>query len=236
MNNLPAEIALAIVRTADKKDLHAVALINHQFYTVTNPLLWRSLDITNEPKFIKLLQGTLLSQHNLLHYVQRLDISCSTLTNMTLLSFIPLLPPLLQELDFSGDLITDASFSYLPRQCPHLTSLRLAFTPITHQSMVSVGQHCTQLRVLDLFDCESLSPNLFAALAACPLEQMYIYGNPVVDIVDDVTAQKVAQDVVAHFPRLTELALAQIGTDFSYHLFAAMARHDGHAAWPHLTR
>ncbi|CAO3601134.1 unnamed protein product [Absidia cylindrospora] len=230
--------ALAIVNKANQEDLYALTLVNRQFNTVTNPLLWRTVDIPNHRKLMKFVQGTLLSQHDLLQHVRSLAINCSSRlsSNVTLLLLVSLLPSSLENLELSDEYITNESFSFIPRQCPQLKSLRLSYVSITHQSMVALGQHCHQLRKIWFNECKHLSPNLFAALAACPLEKIAIWGEPLQAIGDDETARNVARDLVDGFPLLKSLCLVQVDEELSGHLFTTIHQKGNYAVWPNLTR
>ncbi|CAO3601188.1 unnamed protein product [Absidia cylindrospora] len=233
MNNLPAEIVLAIVRTVREKDLHALTLVNRHFYTVANPILWRDVEILDERQFIKLLQGTLQSQGGLFQHIRSLYLD-APMTDTLLLTLIQLLPPSFQELELpNAEHITDQSLKHLPTQCPQLTSLCLEFADMTNQSMVSLGQQCRQLRILSLIECNKLSPNLFTALTDCPLEEIYIEGKLIRDIQDDATARRLALHLV-DFPRLRLLSLVDVYEPLVYRLFTTRDR-NGNSPWPRLT-
>ncbi|CAO3601192.1 unnamed protein product [Absidia cylindrospora] len=95
MNTLPTEIASSIVSHVDQGDFYSLSLVNRQFYTVTNPLLWRTVKMGNALKFLKFLQATLLSggcffrhspscRHHQCHYGLRWSTLSST--SVTLLA------------------------------------------------------------------------------------------------------------------------------------------------------
>ncbi|ORZ07152.1 hypothetical protein BCR42DRAFT_426438 [Absidia repens] len=253
MNDLPVEIILDIARNVSHRDLHALTLVNRQFNTVTNPLLWQSVAISNEDQLMQLIQCRFLSHHDQLQYVRSLIIEFE-LTDVAFLLLIPRLPPSLDSLFFvDATHITDASFKYLPPQCPHLTNLGLRLASIGHESMVSVGQHCHQLRQLELCDCETLSPYLFAALSGCPLEDISMTGFVSGDIEDDDFEDNLkddlkilTHDLVVGFPFLTSLTMD--GFDAREYFAAVTAaatpttlRHsaghvDVHPPWPNLMR
>ncbi|CAO3601137.1 unnamed protein product [Absidia cylindrospora] len=241
MNHLPAEIAFIIATNVPEADLHALTLVNRQFNNVANPLLWRSITIWDEQQLMKLLRGKFpSSRHDLLQYVRLLTINYP-LADATFMLLIPLLPPLLEHLDLEqAKNITNASFNYLPQQCPHLMSLSLRYASITNQSLVSVGQHCHQLRYIYLLQCENLSSHLFAALAACPLKDIYHSGTVIKgdnnnndndddDDDDEVTSiQTMTHDLVTGFPLLTSLNVDEIdGRELVDHTTPA---------WPKLIR
>ncbi|CAO3601131.1 unnamed protein product [Absidia cylindrospora] len=157
---------------------------------------------------------------------------------MSLLSLIPLLPPSLEELTLHGvKLITHASFNYLPQRCPHLKSLTLNNTSISYRSLLSVGQHCHQLRSLSLLYCENLPPNVFAAFAGCPLETVHLDRFDTIN--DDEhdndhntrSLQTMTHDLVVGFPLLTSLTMDR----FDGRAFVA-TMDDATPRWPNLTR
>ncbi|CAO3601161.1 unnamed protein product [Absidia cylindrospora] len=76
-----------------------------------------------------------------------------------------------------------------------------------------------------------MSANLFAALAACPLEVISINGGP--RICDDESAQKLVKGLV-EFSLLKDLYLAQVDEEVGYRLLNTMDR-NGNSPWPHLT-
>ncbi|CAO3601138.1 unnamed protein product [Absidia cylindrospora] len=230
MNNLPAEIVFAIAINVPYDDSDALSLVNRQFNTLANNLLSRYVVISTEQQLMKLLPS---SQHGLFQYVCQLIIDYP-LTDASFMLLIPLLPPLLNSLELQeAENITDASFKYLPQQCPHLTSLTLSYASITDQSLASVGQHCHQLRTIFLSQCRYLSPHLFAALGACPLEKIYHHGLVTVDDGDDDTPiQTMTHDLVVGFPLLADLIIDQID---GRELVATMMD-DATPPWPNLTR
>ncbi|CAO3601184.1 unnamed protein product [Absidia cylindrospora] len=212
MDAIPAEIILAIVRGVDEKDLHALTLVNRHFYTVANPLLWQSVDIHSKPKCIQLLQAMQLSKGDLFQHIRSLTFS-TLITDALLLMHVQQLPPSFQELDMSyAEHITHEGLQHLPRQCPQLTSLGLGYASIIDPSLVLLGEHCSQLEHIYFSNCEALSPNLFAALAGCPLETIHILGKP---IAGDVEARKMAMDLVK-FSSVDKTLLA--GGRYGFHL------------------
>ncbi|CAO3601107.1 unnamed protein product [Absidia cylindrospora] len=243
MNNIPNELISAIVKNADQHDLHALTLVNWQFYTVTNPLLWRSVQIRNEGQFTKLLQGRVQSRHDLLQYVRTLFIGYP-LTDITLLLLIPLLSPLLEELTLADAThISDESFIALPRQCPHLRTLALTLAAITNKSLVSLAEHCRQLRRIDLDGCNSLHANLFVILSACPLEDMYVNLDHVDGMANNRSRRCIALALIIGFPLLTSLYLEEVDPYFPCYLLDTIVRYDDDSdgrfplppVWPNLT-
>ncbi|CAO3601193.1 unnamed protein product [Absidia cylindrospora] len=231
MNTIPAEITLAIARTADEKDLHALTLVNRHFYTVANPMLWRDVEIRNERQYIQLLQGSALSKGGLFQHLRRLTIDIQ-ITDALFLTLLQLLPPVLENLELtSAKHITDESLEHLPSQCPQLTSLYIHHGAFTNVTMVSVGQHCHRLRRLYLEECYHVSPHLLTALIACPLEEIDIDVDFNGTTWDDETARQFARDV-ATFSRLEVLSLSHIDQVMSRHLLDRK----GVLLWPRLTK
>ncbi|CAO3601141.1 unnamed protein product [Absidia cylindrospora] len=174
MNELPAEIVSAIARTVPETDLLSLSLVNRQFYKVAHPLLWRDVALFSKPQLIKLLQCSLSSQHELLQHVRDLHLSVS-ISDDTLLLLTPMLSPLLDNLDLSeAKHITDESFIYIPRQCPHLTNVALQDAAITDKSIVSLRQHCLQLNSITLNGCRHLTQYVFGTLVGLPLDDVHV--------------------------------------------------------------
>ncbi|CAO3601168.1 unnamed protein product [Absidia cylindrospora] len=227
MNTIPTEIAFAIARNADEKDFHALTLLNRQFYTVANPLLWRSVVIENKTQFLKFLSGTVLSKGYLFEHIRCLIIHMP-ITDDILLMLIPLLSPVFEKLGLAeAKHITDESLKHLPSQCPQLTSLRIAHGAFTDVTMVSLGQHCHQLRQLSLYDCKPLPSNLLTALAACPLEDIDINGCLIGSTEDDQDERQFARDL-ANVSHLTSLCLFDMYVVVNHLLLVP-------SIWPHLT-
>ncbi|CAO3601190.1 unnamed protein product [Absidia cylindrospora] len=218
MNTIPAEIALAIAGTANQKDLHALTLVNRQFHTVATPLLWRLVDIETERKYSQVIQGMRLSNGSLFQHIRSLYIELPMESN-TVSAFISLLSPSLEELNLPNAFhITDETLS------------------IFQVNVLSSREHCSQLRTIYFDGCENLSPNLFACLAACPLEKITIIGKPMrgVAVEDTDTARQLALDLVG-FRLLTMLILVDVGIEISHQLLATLDQ-DGNSPWPQLTR
>ncbi|CAO3601189.1 unnamed protein product [Absidia cylindrospora] len=235
MNTIPAEIALAIARTTNQKDLHALTLVNRQFHTVATPLLWRLVDIETERKYSQVIRGMRLSNGSLFQHIRSLYIELPMESN-TVSAFISLLSPSLEELNLPNAFhVTDETLKQLPIQCPQLTSLSLGDASITDQFLVLLGEHCSQLRTIYFDSCVNLSPNLFACLAACPLEKITVIGRPMggVAVEDTDTARKLALDLVG-FRLLTMLILVDVGIEISHQLLATLDQ-DGNSPWPQLT-
>ncbi|CAO3601194.1 unnamed protein product [Absidia cylindrospora] len=113
--------------------------------------------------------------------------------------------------------------------CPQLTSINLHQAAITDRTVVALGQHCHQLLSLRLEECDQVSPNVLTALAACPLEDIFLNATLIGGTENDQAAQQFAR-ALATFSHLQVLALREIDQVLSRHLLDRKT-----VLWPHLT-
>lgn len=230
---LPVEIISLIVNYVNHDDLYACALVNKKFHTATLPVLWQQPTVEDQDSLIKVISGMMASQHSLAKHIRRLDFG-NFVNDTIFMLFMPHVH-LLEELILQdAPLITDRSFQHVPRQCPHLNDLYLVGSPITTQSMRSLGQHCHQLTHLSLQDCPHLSCDIFAALVDCPLTSLTIDMDTIDDIKQDTSTVMTTAVDLADLAQLTFMCLWNAPTPFLEYVATINGRH-GNVTWPHLT-
>jgi hypothetical protein len=156
---------------------------------------------------------------------------------LAIISHVPFLDSLEIE---SGSELTDASFELIPHYCPHLTRLSVGRIggKVTQKSMVSLGQHCRQLSVLDLHIWHgNLNPDLSFHLKTCHHHLTTIFiGFPALSL---DYLQRAALALIG-FHQLMFLEIYEktnhptSGTDFTS-FFTTAVQHGGRNIWPHLT-
>ncbi|CAO3601110.1 unnamed protein product [Absidia cylindrospora] len=250
-DDLPTEIVSLIIqyikdgpgRRRDDKQLNKCALVNKQFYTATNPLIWKAPVLhSGDHLFNKFLTGLLESQYFSGQHVQRLNLRALRSDRILLLMMKHLSHlNLLNIVDASR--ITDTSIKQLPTHCPNLTQLHLGKAVINDLSIQILAQHCHHLHILTLNNCPSLTCNLFSALIGTSLTALTISVDR--STMNDWMAptHEAATAALKHLTRLnrlTRLSITGAPLPFTQLLLTATTNINPdtgkrrHRAWPHL--
>ncbi|CAO3601101.1 unnamed protein product [Absidia cylindrospora] len=231
MNNLgqlSAEIIPSIIQHVAERDLYSCTLINKHFYTITSPLLWRSIHVsdnktngTTTTLSQRFLDGLIVAARSSVgQYVQHVQIEGRFWTDTTLLVLLERIPRLVSLHIGVKTRITDHSVQQLGRHCRQLTGLSLHRVPVTQLSMDALGQHCRHLRHLSLDACHALGSNTFAALKHCPLEHLSIRSPS-----PWMLSEPGIMDVMQCHARLTHLALPGSPMAFIERLLLLLSTH-----------
>ncbi|CAO3596645.1 unnamed protein product [Absidia cylindrospora] len=234
ISQLPFEIIHLIVLYVHKRDRYACTLINKQFHSATNPLLWKRLAIYDEVTLLNITASMAESPHHSLgQHIRFLEFG-SFLTDVQFLDIMQHVSHLESIQITNAPHITDISFEHLPRQYPHLTYLCLHESPITRRSIVALGKHCSQLGEINLERCTNLGCDLFSALATWPLlENLTISLCNLNGMNNTLVAEETTLDMIACHG-LKHLFIQELPFDFSRCITTTHDR-DGNLAWPHLT-
>ncbi|ORZ07119.1 hypothetical protein BCR42DRAFT_397415 [Absidia repens] len=215
LDHLSMELILLILKQVDQRDLYACALVSRQWYAVANPLLWRSLMVKNVASFTNIHTTLTESNHAFLqHHIQSINFGCTLST-----------PAFEASIRYAGyprfvlarqaPHVTNNRLRPLLQRCQNLSFFGLGWSPITQSSMITLGQHCRQLRSLHLQNCRGLGCAIFPALAACRLlEEITVIGCRLDGMRFPRTAEATA-NVLVGFDRLTRLKLDDPPNDFS---------------------
>ncbi|ORZ11595.1 hypothetical protein BCR42DRAFT_421396 [Absidia repens] len=240
--HLPAEIFALIMDQVSTEDLLACTLINRSFYSVANPILWRSPRIRTDTTAHLFLQSIMASSSSsprkqVGRHIRHVFLHSRYWTDATLLQLLEHAEGL-EVLDiYSASRVTDESLVHLPRHCPRLQSLYLIASRISQPTFVALGQHTKDLRRLNLLLCNHLSWRLFSTLVACPLEELALSIDKLVDIHDDdiqVTTKRIAYDLI-RLDRLKDLRLHGVSRLFMKELSQLIAATTENS-WPNLSK
>ncbi|ORZ19763.1 hypothetical protein BCR42DRAFT_477276 [Absidia repens] len=199
ITQIPAEILSLIVQHVCQEDLYNCALVNRLFFQATTPLLWRDLQMPNDGVLVKVITTMVESRYALgqhVRYVSSGTIAVNENEEGTVDTNIGHRP------------ITNIKFQQLARQCPHLQSLRLGGSKLSHRSFTFLGRRCSQLTKLELNDLRSLSSDVLSALTALPLEDLDLDVHILAGDASPqwITTQQAVMDLT-RFPRLNRLAI-----------------------------
>ncbi|CAO3588535.1 unnamed protein product [Absidia cylindrospora] len=240
MNNLghlPVEILSLIGEQLETpyNRLYQCTLVNKHFYTVLNPLLWRTVELYYDEALEKWLnclgdaRDPLLGRH-----VRELTPFFEGLNDTIFLFLIKQLP-LLQKFSIEPESgFTDISIQRLARHCPNLTYLHPMMSSVSQQSIVTLAQHCHQLSTLRLDCCDALcSSDFFAMIVHFPLKYLEVDLQDMTDLNEPSIADKAVLDLAA-FDRLTFLEISDSPSSFIERIITLGKDRSGNIPWPQL--
>ncbi|ORZ04233.1 hypothetical protein BCR42DRAFT_497074 [Absidia repens] len=234
LNHLPLEILSLIGKHLQPWDLYECSLVNKRFYTATNPLLWRTLELFDAETLQKVITSLVDARDSLGRHVRDLVTYCDGFNDNDFLLLIKHLPHLVSFTSEAADNLTDNSLHRLAHYCPNLTTLYLRLSPVSLPSIISLSQHCHQLRDVCLDACPNISSSdFFSALAhgAMTLERLQVDVSQMLDLREPRIADKAVLDL-AVLDRLTELCLWYAPNAFSERIITLTTT--DHIPWPHL--
>ncbi|ORZ07460.1 hypothetical protein BCR42DRAFT_426301 [Absidia repens] len=169
----PSELVTWVVsHCLEQRDLWALSLVNKQFYTIANPLLWCAPKIQHSAALDKFLYAVATFQPPMGFIIRKMDFSCPQWNDVHFSLLIPHLRHL-EELNINSDTsIVNTSFRHLPRHCPNLTSVELYCRGIPSAALTELGQHCHHLCQLTLRSVPYLSSDSLKFLLNCPLQKL----------------------------------------------------------------
>ncbi|CAO3593748.1 unnamed protein product [Absidia cylindrospora] len=207
--------------------LYQYTLVNRQFYTEVNPLLWKSPNIQTEGGLD--LFSCALMQSPMGNHIRQLHVRGEYWTDI----YFSLLMPHLRHLEAitidDTTAITDACLRHLPRHCPKLTSVTLAQRAMSPVVCKALGQHCHHLDhlALELDSSSDSSPTVLEALEGCPLARISINFSGQAD----ATSEEIIADL-SRFRLLTHLEFNKVAPTSTKQLFLIKRLTP---AWPQLT-
>ncbi|ORZ07158.1 hypothetical protein BCR42DRAFT_456142 [Absidia repens] len=230
LDDLPTEILSLVLQYIDIRDQTNCTLVNKQFHTLTNPLIWRCL-ILDPPISDKVTTTILHSTSPALGRHVRCLLYFVPFDSQAFLSLLECLP-LLEILNVPGFTrrnIEDDVMQHIPRFCPQLKVLFLNKVDIGQRTLTSLAHHCHQLNLISFSKGCSLPANTFAMLGtSCPfLHDIYVELDAMDGINDDDdnnedTANAAALDLT-RCHRLRRLSLTKVPTYFARHLLTLAA-------------
>ncbi|ORZ06262.1 hypothetical protein BCR42DRAFT_427383 [Absidia repens] len=243
----PTEIISLIVHyvvSDHQQSLYQYTLVNRQFYTEINPLLWKSPKIHTDSALDLFSCALMDMQSHMGHHIRALHVTGEYWTDIYFSLVMPHLRRLEEITIDDTTSITDACLRHLPRHCRHLTSLRLLQRPISPIVCKALGQHCHQLDHLELELGSDISPTILEALeGGCPLKRISLNFAG--------QADAVSEEIIADLSRfrfLTHLEFNKVAPTATKQLFylikrltatttmgATMPATAQVPTWPHLT-
>ncbi|ORZ07390.1 hypothetical protein BCR42DRAFT_426175 [Absidia repens] len=198
-------------RFAQQQNLYACTLVNKQFHSIANPLLWQEPVMGFDPTrdLHRLLDCLAVTQQPLGCYVRRLKLKnnfCTDATLLLLMSHLRRLETLsIENTAMFTDCapITSISLQHLPRYCSQLTSLNLVNIILSDATIRAIGQHCRRLDEFAVHSSVGLCDDVFSALSNCPLKRLDLSY----DYTKGTLTEKMVMDMT-HFQDLTDLCLS----------------------------
>ncbi|CAO3601142.1 unnamed protein product [Absidia cylindrospora] len=245
LDHLPTEIVCLIIqnlfenypgdRKVYKKQLLRCALVNKQFNTAVNPILWHSALIVSDAHTRQFLTSLKVSRHSsgrLVRYLYLLN----PRYNRILLRLVQHLGNLAALHIPNARRITDKSIKQLATYCPHLTSLQLVEASITNTSIQTLAQHCPHLHTLSVVACPRLTCNMLSLLIDYPsLTQLEIGTHPDTKENWMTSTATTAMTDMTRLHHLTTLSITGTPLPFTRFLLSAIHPDTGKApCWPHL--
>ncbi|CAO3601057.1 unnamed protein product [Absidia cylindrospora] len=232
--DLPSEIVSMIVQHISYQgDRYSLSLVNKQFHSIVNPLLWKSPTLFHRKAERLFLSGLLAHVQadpttSPGRHIEKLLLMGEYWTDT---KFSLLLPHIRHVKDLAihaKTRITHASVIHVPRHCPQLTHVFLCEEKtISEQAVLRLAQHCPQLCSLKLILCPRLSDDVFIALGQrCPLLEEFsvMFMDPTASWTQGII------QAIRQWPKIKTLEIHAIPSGLVPELLSTSAS----LAWPQL--
>ncbi|ORZ07333.1 hypothetical protein BCR42DRAFT_495918 [Absidia repens] len=142
----------------EQNDLYTCTLVNKQFYSVANHLLWQEPKLKVGRRHMqRLLDCLAATEQPMGQSIRRLVLRNTTCDDYKLLLLMPHIPHLeslsIENVDFTDEVspITSRCLEHLPPHCPRLTSIELNNIQMMSDTCHEIVQYCHHLTEITVY-------------------------------------------------------------------------------------